>query len=148
MTIVFDPGNGSNAQLYGRAMEVQDQAEATAYLDALVEWAWGQPENRDKTSAEVRAIMLHNLGYYSGYHGHEVQARVERLFKAVHPVFGSVDGPQLTADQVYAAGQALAAHHVRRTSENWRTGETAKEGPPNVKAVLAERKRRKKSKKR
>jgi len=55
-----------------------------------------------------------NLGYWSGYYSTEIQARVERLFGAVHPVFGSTTSTrQLTPEETIKIGQQMG-EKVRR----------------------------------
>lgn len=41
------------------------------------------------TLEKSREIALHNLGYYAGYHEYHVRVLIEKVFGAVHPIFGS-----------------------------------------------------------
>lgn len=41
------------------------------------------------------------MGYYAGYYDAETRERVERLFGAVHPIFGSVRN---TPEEILKAG--------------------------------------------
>lgn len=41
-----------------------------------------------RTREESEEIERSNLGYYAGYYDAETRERVERLFGAVHPIFG------------------------------------------------------------
>jgi hypothetical protein len=68
----------------GPAMEITDEGEAQAYLEAYVAACAQDGIEREKALALARD----NLGYYAGYYGIEVQRRVERLFGAIHPFFG------------------------------------------------------------
>lgn len=78
------------------AMFITQQALADAYLAAYVEHIcrlrnWGHDET---ALAEATKIARSNFGYWAGYYDYETQVRVERLFGAVHPIFGSTkNGP-------------------------------------------------------
>lgn len=77
-------------ELLGPAMTITDQGEADAYFEALVdrvmeiEAARGTPLEREKAAA----IQRNNLGYYAGYYDGETMARVNRLYRTRHPIFG------------------------------------------------------------
>lgn len=74
-------------EIYGPAMEIEDQREADAYFEDIVRhiMKWG------KERAEAEDIARGNLGYFAGYYNDgETRARVQRLFGGVHPIFGSV----------------------------------------------------------
>ena len=71
---------------YGPAMEIADQAEADAYYEKCVEHCM----RFGKTRAEAEAIEKQNLRYYAVYYSHEIRARVERLYRCAHPVFGTI----------------------------------------------------------
>lgn len=90
---------------YGPAMAITDQAAADAYFQKCVRHsvAMGRPE------AEAIDIERRNLGYYAGYYSHETRARVERLFRCAHPVFGAIaeKGPP-TAEQAFQMGLDMA----------------------------------------
>lgn len=88
-------------QKYDPAMRITDQAEADEYFAALV--AHSVARGCSHESAE--RIERDNLGYWAGYHSNDVRARVERLFKCRHPVFGTIaqDGA-VTADAALMAG--------------------------------------------
>lgn len=87
---------------YGPAMAIKDQAEATAYFDALVRRSM---RLYGKTRKEAESVERANLGYYAGYYGSCTAARVLRLFGTAHPIFGAT---QPTAEQALAAGRAMA----------------------------------------
>lgn len=94
---------------YGPAMTMADQAEADAYFEHLVQHGmeWGNDR------AEAERIERANLGYYAGYYSHETRARVERLFRCSHPVFGAIakNGPP-TPDQALKAGLEMGQRHA------------------------------------
>ena len=74
-------------EMYGPAMEITDQGEANAYFEKCVEHVLSFSElNREDAEAQERA----NLAYYAGYGDSEIRERVERLFRAAHPVFGPI----------------------------------------------------------
>lgn len=94
---------------YGPAMTMADQAEADAYFERLVQHGmeWGNDR------AEAERIERANLGYYAGYYSHETRARVERLFRCSHPIFGAIakNGPP-TPDQALKAGLEMGRRHA------------------------------------
>lgn len=71
---------------YGPAMEITDQAEADAYFEQCVEHLM---RNGNCSREQAERIERQNLGYYSGYYGNETMARVAKLFRCSHPIFGS-----------------------------------------------------------
>ena len=89
---------------YGPAMEITDQTEVDAYFEACVEHCM----RFDRSREEAEEIERANLGYYAGYRDFETRQRVERLFNAVHPVFGSVANGEPTAEEAFAAGATWA----------------------------------------
>lgn len=72
-------------ELYGPAMEIADEAEATAYFERLVAH---HMEHFGQSRDEAETIQRANLGYYAGYYDHETRQRVERVFCCAHPIFG------------------------------------------------------------
>ena len=79
----------TNGDKYGPAMEITDQVEADAYFEKCVRHMMSQGRSRDKAEQIERS----NLGYYSGYYSNETMARVQRLFRCAHPVFGQTTQP-------------------------------------------------------
>lgn len=91
----------------GPAMLITDQEDADQYLEAYLK---SIQEHLDETKSEDSAerIAKSNLGYWAGYHSHEVRERVEKLFKCSHPVFGSIkDNGAPTPQQAFDAGKKL-----------------------------------------
>lgn len=87
-------------ELYHPAMKIKTQEEADEYFERLVEL-----EMRGGTSRkEAERIEKANLGYFAGYYDVETSRRVQRLFRCVHPVFGS-ERPD--AKQAYETGRAM-----------------------------------------
>jgi hypothetical protein len=89
---------------YGPAMRIADQTEADAYFEALVRRSM-RTGGCDRNLAEQ--IERSNLGYFAGYFSSETRERVERLFRCVHPVFGSIDRGPPTAQEAFSAGLKL-----------------------------------------
>ena len=93
-------------------MAITDQAAADSYLADLV--AHALSVNEAMTRDEALALVRENLGYYAGYYAEETRARVERLYKCVHPIFGSIaqhgaPGPE----EAFAAGRRIAGALAR-----------------------------------
>ena len=69
-------------EAYGPAMEIQTQAEADEYFEALVKFSMKKFNNsRIEAEANERA----NLGYYAGHCDAETRSRVQELFKWGRP---------------------------------------------------------------
>jgi hypothetical protein len=99
----------SNGDLYGPAMNIQTEEEATSYMVALTHWSarhWG---------GDYKALWdrhLSNIGYFAGYFDEATRARVEKVFKAKHPIFGSANLPVTEAGIAFAYGGVEAAREV------------------------------------
>ena len=89
---------------YTPAMQITEQAEADEYFEALVQRSM---KHFGKTREEAGAIEADNLGYFAGYYSNETRLRVERLFRCVHPIFGSAEHPP-TAEEAFTMGQEVA----------------------------------------
>lgn len=89
---------------YRPAMEIRDQAEADAYFEACVlhTMTFG------RTREEAERIERCNLGYFAGYYDDETRARVERLYRCAHPIFGSIaERAAPTPKEAFEAGVRL-----------------------------------------
>lgn len=73
---------------YEPAMRIRSKKVAAAYFKALVDFCLEL--NPKRSRAKHESIQRSNLGYWAGYHDEKTRRRVERLFGAKHPVFGSV----------------------------------------------------------
>ena len=95
------PASISTRQKYEPAMFIIKQDEADAYFQKCVTHCMGLGNDRE----EAEEIERDALGYFAGYFSQEVRARVERLFKCKHPVFGAIaeNGPP-EALQAFEAG--------------------------------------------
>lgn len=102
----FNPESRTYGEILGPAMEVTDQAVAEQYLKdytAFIQKSLdAKPDPQGRTAEQ---LALFNLGYYAGYYNWETQQKVERLFRAQHPIFGSVEAQkQMTPEEVFEAG--------------------------------------------
>jgi len=61
---------------YCPSMQITDPEEARRYFEECVEHCM----SFGKTRAEAEQIEKANIGYFSGYYGHETMIRVQRLF--------------------------------------------------------------------
>jgi hypothetical protein len=90
---------------YRPAMAITNQAEADEYLEACVEHCMRFGFTRE----EAEAIERGNLGYYAGYYDAGIRARVERLFKCAHPIFGAIAEVGIPSSKAaFDAGIAIA----------------------------------------
>lgn len=65
------------------AMAITEQADADNYLAAYIAYI----ERGGFPYEEARKIALGNIGYFAGYFNGETCERMQRLFRAVHPIF-------------------------------------------------------------
>ena len=98
------PDAGTIGEIYGPAMEITDQDEASRYYEALVQRNM-KIENQTREQAEQ--IVKSNLGYYAGYYNHETRVRVEKLFFCIHPVFGSASNGPVGPEKAFKMGLEL-----------------------------------------
>jgi hypothetical protein len=77
-------------------MEIRDQAQADIFLQRCVAeialvGGWDVTQLDQETLATAERFVRAQVGYFAGYYDDETRARVERLFKCSHPVFGSIE---------------------------------------------------------
>lgn len=99
------PDKMTIGEIADRACKITDQAEADAYVEALIERAvrlYGQSRE------EAESIIRHNFGYWGGYCSDETRARLERLFKTKHPIFGAIADGKPSADEAFEMGIAYS----------------------------------------
>jgi len=96
---------------YCPAMDCQTPKEARAILKSLVDSKLKWMPGISRRTA-IRSERM-NLGYYAGYCDDETRARVERLFKCEHPIFGSIEknGPP-TAKEAFEKGMYLGIREI------------------------------------
>lgn len=89
---------------------IGDLSDAICRIDGIEDM-----EERQRTAdvfmAQYRAHTEHadsNIGYLTGYYGHDQMVRMLKLFATAHPIFG---GPaladQVTQESALAAGMAM-----------------------------------------
>ena len=100
----------SLTERYGASLSITEKASAANYFEWLVTTAMAE---RGLPRQQAEELERHNLGYYAGYGTHEQRVRVERLFGAVHPCFGSAEKGPPTADVAFAIGQQMATERHR-----------------------------------
>lgn len=86
---------------YGPAMQVQTEEEAQVYFELCVEHTMRFGKSRE----EAEEIERQNIGYFAGYYSPETMARVNKLFKTVHPILGTSDP---SPEEAFEAGLAMA----------------------------------------
>lgn len=91
------------------ARAVATPEDGALLLGALVRRA--QSEDPTLTDEKALALQRANLGYLGGYCDVETQRRFERVFGAVHPVFGPIGGSDepKTAAETFAMGVKIGA---------------------------------------
>lgn len=87
------------------AMKAVDQGEADALFARLVQHSM---KRGGHSICEAESIMRENLGYYAGYFSHDTRERVERLYGAIHPIFGSASKGPPTVTEAFEAGLIAA----------------------------------------
>lgn len=93
------------SEKYDPAMKIEDQVEADAYLEACVEHTM----RFGKSRADAEKIERSNLGYFAGYYKAETRARVERLFRCAHPIFGAIATQGVPgSEEAFEAGRRMA----------------------------------------
>jgi len=106
MKTIFNPENKNQLSYHeslGPAMEITEQADADQYKEAMIQFMLAQDPGVTRETVEKNCNS--NLGYYAGYYSNGTRARVEKLFKCSHPIFGSIkDNGAPTAKEAYQAG--------------------------------------------
>lgn len=124
MTLPKLSENPTIGETLGFAMKITNQEQADAWFEILVQDGIKRrgdllekfKDNENPASRvrfEIEKIIRGNLGYYAGYYDHETRARVERLFKCSHPIFGSIEenGPPSAAEAL-KKGLELGSKHL------------------------------------
>ena len=93
-------------QVYEAAMVAKNEAEANWLLTKAIDLH--HDAKPDRPLNHVEAIERENIAYFAGYYDNETRARVERLFKCAHPVFGAIaeNGPP-SPELAFAKGQVM-----------------------------------------
>ncbi len=95
------PRDATIGELYCPCSKITTQEDADRYFAMLVErnMSFG-----DHTLEEAERVEHANIGYFSGYYDPVVMARMQKLFRCVHPVFG---GATPTIEDAFSAGVKL-----------------------------------------
>lgn len=101
MTIKPFPKKITIGDKYHPAMKITDPKEAEEYFEACVQHTMLFGKSREEAEKSERS----NLGYFAGYYDNETARRVNLLFGAVHPIFGSMEP---TPEEAFKMGQKLA----------------------------------------
>ena len=79
----------------------------TEYIKYVEKCLVEEPRTDGKTA---ESICKDNIAYYAGYFDLGVRLRVEKLFGAVHPIFGSATNP-VGPDKALMLGKMMAEIH-------------------------------------
>lgn len=91
---------------YREAMKVRTQDEANKFFECLVQSCMEKRQCERKEAEEIQRL---NLGYFAGYYGEDVRARVERLYRCAHPIFGPIaDNGSPTPEHAFWLGYQKA----------------------------------------
>jgi len=97
-------------------MYITSKSDAKQYLEEYIKYC----QNYQPDYEKAKELALSNLGYWSGYYKFEVQKRVEKLFGAVHPIFGSfLNKKPPTAKEAFQCGvENKTLKEIREENEN------------------------------
>ena len=103
---------GRQTDFLDRAMEVTTKPQADRIMKDYI------PLIMDAAKCDVKEagrIARSNIGYYAGCSDMELRQRVEQLFGARHPIFGSAFGRQPTPEDIFRMGYEMGKTHGRHT---------------------------------
>jgi len=105
-----DNGRLTIRDILGPAMKIKTKADAEQYMRALVaHYIKYAVDEKYKIPEGALALARGNLGYYAGYYDPVTRDRVNKLFGAVHPIFGATTPTQKEAFEAgLKLGQAAA----------------------------------------
>lgn len=90
---------------FDEAMRCKTKEEADAWLNSEIK---RYQSEHGKDGEEAEYVIKSNLGYMAGYCNHEAAQKVQRLFGAVHPVFGTADYHKtVTPEEAFEAGKRV-----------------------------------------
>lgn len=110
------PLDMTNGDLYGPAMDIEDQSVADGYLDLLYTRIKkiAERDGTGQSDRELLDVVRSNLGYWAGYYSEETRRRVERLFKCSHPIFGAIaEVPPPSPEEAFQLGQDMAKGKIK-----------------------------------
>jgi len=89
-------------QVYDPACSfVETEEQAKKYFDLLVNYA---VTIHSISVEEATKNELLNIGYYAGYYDNDTRIKMQKLFGAIHPIFGRVFP---TADEALEIGKRI-----------------------------------------
>jgi len=97
--------DATTGDLYGPAMNIHTEEDATEYMAALTRWSVLHHGQDLKVAWDTH---LKNIGYFAGYFDEKTQKRVEKVFKTKHPIFGSASLGVIRPEAAFEAGVAAA----------------------------------------
>jgi len=92
-------------ELFNVANGVKSQAEADEFFEAYVLYCMEAGDSREVAENKVRQ----NLGYVAGYYDDETRARIEKLYKCEHPIFGPIADGKPTPEKTFQMGVDFAS---------------------------------------
>lgn len=91
---------------FDEALACKDRQEAGIWLAKEIRRYWIE---FNKPMTEAESIIKQNLGYMAGYYDHDTAQKINRLFDATHPIFGTASYHQeLTPRDALEAGIEFA----------------------------------------
>jgi len=103
----YDPEVEFNVgDLYHPCASCKTQEQADSHFEALVRYHMA---SNDLGRQRAESAVKQNIGYWAGYFGRETAARMHRLFRCAHPIFGRFeegDGNWPTPGEAIGAGRA------------------------------------------
>lgn len=99
---------------YHPAMEIKTQEKADLYFEECIQHNMSFGNSR-KEAERVERI---NLGYFAGYYDTETRIRVEKLFKCVHPIFGSAEEGTPSSEEALQVGIKIGKRIKRECKDS------------------------------
>ncbi len=94
------------------ALACKTKQEADDWLAKEIQY---YEDEYNKAADEARSTIMNNLGYMAGYYDHETAVKIEKLFGALHPIFGSATyHKDITPEQAFNAGKKWAGQETGR----------------------------------
>ncbi len=108
---------------FEQAIAVEDQDAADLMFERMVWECMGENAGMDRE--EAIETLKDNLAYFAGYHGNDVRARVEKLYRCAHPVFGPIATTKPpTPDEALKLGMLWGEHGKIVTLAEFRAQKT------------------------
>jgi hypothetical protein len=92
---------------------LDDMKKCSDFLDEVTRSSLqNNPEFKKKkhTFDSARKLLASNLGYFAGYYDNETAAKIMKLCRTVHPIFGSSEQmAKITPEKAFEMGKKLGA---------------------------------------